>query len=49
MEIIGGIVVVACLWFAQSKPITKVEVKKKPDITVEIYDHRRKGMDTGRD
>ena len=45
MEIIGGIVVVACLWFAQSKPVKKSEVRKKPDITVEIYDHRKQKHD----
>ena len=42
MEIIGGIIVVACLWFAQNKSVKKVEIRKKPDITVEIYDHRSK-------
>ena len=46
MEIIGGIIVVTCLWFAQSKPVKKVEVKKKPDITIEIYDHRNKRLDS---
>ncbi len=43
MEIIGGCIIAACLWFSQSKPVTKKEEpKKKPDITVEIYDHRKR-------
>jgi hypothetical protein len=47
VEIIGGLVVAACLWYAQSKPEKKKEEKKKPDITIEIYDHRKR-VDTGR-
>ena len=42
MEILGGIVVIACLWFAQGRSSTKTEVKRKPDITIEIYEHRRR-------
>ena len=43
MEIIGGCIIVACLWFTQSKPDKKAEKpQKKPDITVEIYDHRKR-------
>ena len=44
METLGGIVVVFCLWFAQGKPEDKkVEIRKKPNITVEIVlkDERR--------
>lgn len=49
MEIIGGCVVAACLWYAQSKPEKKQEEKKKPDITVEVifnHDHRNKRLDS---
>lgn len=43
MEIIGGLLVTMCLWYAQNKPEKKVEKpQKKPDITVEIYDHRKR-------
>lgn len=44
MGIIGGcIIIICCIWYAQSKPEEKIEKpQKKPDITVEIYDHRKK-------
>lgn len=49
MEIIGGLLIATCLWFAQGKPEKKVATKKKPDITVEIvfnHDRRNKGLDS---
>ncbi len=46
MEIIGGCIVAACLWYAQTQPEKKKEEKKKPDYTVEIYDHRNKRLDS---
>lgn len=43
MEILGGLLVTICLWYAQSKSEKKVDKpQKKPDITVEIYDHRKR-------
>ncbi len=47
MEMIGGCIIAACLWLVQSKTEKKKEEpKKKPDITVEIYDHRNKRLDS---
>ena len=47
MEFLGAAIIGACLWFAQSKTEKKPEKpQKKPDITVEIYDHRNKRLDS---
>lgn len=46
MEIIGICILSICLWCTQKPVEKKKEAPKKPDITVEIYDHRNKRLDS---